>query len=70
MRDFKKSEKMLLYKGGVKSRLIYYCDDEWEPEEKEMIEQYKKYCASNGVKIPATEPEILRFLYSKKFDPA
>ena len=54
---------------ATRQRLMFYADDEFNPEEKKLIEEYKKYCKTNNLKIPADDPEILRFLYAKKKDP-
>ena len=61
---------MLVSKNGQKQRLIFYGDDEWEPEEKQLIEKFKQYCTQQRKKIPVNEPEMLRFLYNKNKDPA
>ena len=70
MRSFTGGEKMFGVEGSAtRQRLMFYADDEFNPEEKKLIEEYKKYCKTNNLKIPAADPEILRFLYAKKKDP-
>ena len=70
MRNFTEYEQMFGKEGSAtRQRLMFYTNSEFSPEEKKMIEQYKQYCKENQLKIPAADPEILRFLYSKKKDP-
>ena len=60
---------MLVSKNGSAQRLVFYSDENFNEEELVLIKRFKDFCKSNGHKIPATDPEILRFLYSKKKDP-
>ena len=48
---------------------MFYADGEFLAEEKELIQKFKDHCKSEGVKIPATDPEILRMLTASKNDP-
>ena len=69
MKNCEAGEKMLTTKSGLKQRLVFYSNDKFEDEELDLIQKFKDHCKSNNFKIPATDPEILRFLYSKKKDP-
>ena len=60
---------MLTTKSGSSQRLVFYSNESFNDEELDLIKKFKEYCRSNSFKIPATEPEILRFLYARKKDP-
>ena len=68
MMTFDPKEKVMEY-GSKPSRLVFYSQTEpFRDNEIAEIKKFKDFCQENGLDIPETENEILRFLYSKKFD--
>ena len=54
--------------GNKSTRVMFYADD-FTDEEKQKIKEFKEYCKTNKLKIPDNDPEILRYLVSRKMDP-
>ena len=61
-------EKVMEY-GSKPSRLVFYSDEEdFRDNELAEIKNFKDFCEEKDLMIPERDNEILRFLYSKKFD--
>lgn len=66
MHSYVPPEAVIVY-GNFKSRLIFY-DQKFHPEEVELLDKFKALCKSKGVRVPDCDPEILKTLYTSKFD--
>ena len=66
MQAYQPHEPVIVY-GNFKSRLIFY-NQEFHPEEIELLQKFKDLCKKKGVRVPDCEPEILKTLYTAKFD--
>ena len=68
MMTYEPHEKVMEY-GSKPSRLVFYSQKEpFRDNEIEQIQKFKDFCVEKGLEIPERDNEILRFLYSKKFD--
>ena len=53
---------------AIEIRLMFYTND-FNENERDKIKEFKQLCIEKGIKIPENDPEILRFLYSRKMNP-
>lgn len=66
MYAYEPKEAVLVY-GKFKSRLIFY-NQEFDDEEKELLRKFRELCKSKNIPIPDCDPEILKALYTAKFN--
>ena len=66
MHSYEPKEAVLIY-GKFKSRLIFY-NQEFDDEEKALLQQFRELCKAKNIPIPDCDPEILKGLYTAKFN--
>jgi len=67
MKQFKPFEIIMKF-GANPQRLIFYGEGtELEDFEKAKLKEFKEMCKTKGIKIPDTDPEVLRYMQMINF---
>jgi len=67
MDEFNTPETVISSRGRP-ARIMFYANDFTDEEQQKIIE-FKEYCKASDLKIPENDPEILRFLVSRRMNP-